>query len=35
VTIIAADGETEALPLMDKSDVADRIIARVVEMLVR
>jgi phosphopantothenoylcysteine decarboxylase/phosphopantothenate--cysteine ligase len=35
VTIIAADGETEALPLMSKSDVADRIIARIVDMLAR
>jgi len=35
VTIIAADGETESLPLMDKSDIADRIIDRVVEMLDR
>jgi len=35
VTIIPADGETKVLPLMDKTDVADRIIDRVVEMLDR
>ena len=33
VTIIAADGNTDALPLMGKAEVADRIIARVVDML--
>ncbi len=33
VTIIGADGYTEALPLMGKAEVADRIIARLIDML--
>ncbi|MFC2044988.1 bifunctional phosphopantothenoylcysteine decarboxylase/phosphopantothenate--cysteine ligase CoaBC [Chloroflexota bacterium] len=35
VTMISRDGKTESLPLMLKRDVADRILDRVVELLVK